>query len=145
MAQAKRVRSTPRKTAPKKQSSKKPTPPERSAIIKQCIIYFQSMAAYNAGFEADPTADSDVAGAGDGTLGGIALRKAERALLKLASISAAPSIVEIKAKINVLEGIFQFERGNNLPDEAGEYIKHFAAELREYFKNVPSDVAEGGG
>jgi hypothetical protein len=41
------------------------TPAERSQIIELCVIYVQSLAAYDAGFSVDRTGDSDYASAGN--------------------------------------------------------------------------------
>ena len=92
MAQAKRVHSTPRKTASKIKVKKKKTPtkksgPKKSGIIEQCVIYAQSIAAYNAGFKVDPTGHFDHAGAH--ALGSEYLQRAAGALGKLVGLSPA--------------------------------------------------------
>ncbi len=50
----------------KKKTKRKRTvsSPDRSKIIEQCVIYVQSLAAYDAGFSVDRTANSEYAGQG---------------------------------------------------------------------------------
>jgi hypothetical protein len=45
----------------------KPIAAQGSKIIRDCVVYAQSMAAFGAGFNADPTDDCDYAGVGDFT------------------------------------------------------------------------------
>jgi hypothetical protein len=59
---------------------------KRSEIIEQCVIYAQSIAAYNAGFYVDSTDDFDYAGCGSNQHGHDHFRNAKRALIKLVAL-----------------------------------------------------------
>src|SRR5664279_952524 len=81
------------------------TAPKRSKIIEQAVIYAQALAAYHAGFEVDPTGDSDYASKQRG------VKSARKALEKLNSISprkgldkyeSCLSADELQAKAKVL-------------------------------------------
>jgi hypothetical protein len=48
-------------TKKKSKAKAKEAKPEGSEIIKQAVIYAQSLAAHHAGFDADPTGDSEYA------------------------------------------------------------------------------------
>jgi hypothetical protein len=65
----------------KSKAKAKEVRPERSKIIEQAVIYAQALAAYHAGFEVDPTGDSDYASKQLG------IKSARKALEKLNSIS----------------------------------------------------------
>jgi hypothetical protein len=75
------------KKAKKRKTPTKKSSPKKSEIIKHCVIYAQSIAAYNAGFKVDHTGDSDHAGC-DG-LGKEYLDKAAHALRRLLALSPA--------------------------------------------------------
>jgi hypothetical protein len=49
-------------TKKKSKAKAKEAKPERSEIIEQAVIYVQQITAYDAGFRADCTGDSDYAG-----------------------------------------------------------------------------------
>src|SRR5450759_1962850 len=68
---------------------------ESSEIIRQCVIYVQSMAAYQAGFKVE-IGNFDHAGTGKGQLGRDYLRTADHALARLIS----PSFVEGRAPLS---------------------------------------------
>src|ERR1700676_875274 len=85
MAKADSVYSTPRRTASKtkrKTSVKaKPSKPDGSKIIEQCVIYVQQLAAYDVGFRVDRTGEAEYCGEGNH------IREARRALCKLIGLS----------------------------------------------------------
>ena len=77
----------------------------RSKIVEQAVVYAQALAAYHAGFEADPTGDSEYAS----RLGGVA--RSQKALTKLNALSprkgpgesrSCLSADELQAKAKVL-------------------------------------------
>ena len=143
MAKAKRVHSTPRKTASKKAAEKKKAAPERSEIIKQSVIYVQSVAAFNAGLNADH-GDLKLAGCG-GSLGDMAFDSAEQAISRKNEISQTLnqplSAIEMKAEAAVCAAMMEFEGGNDLDEESRLFVKHFAREAVAYFHvatmNIP--------
>jgi hypothetical protein len=57
--------------AKKKTKPKAHTAAKHSEIIEQCVIYAQSVAAYEAGFKVDSTGDFDYAGSGKGQADGV--------------------------------------------------------------------------
>jgi hypothetical protein len=136
MAQAKRVHSTPRKTASKKPTSKKAAPKD-SAIIKECVKYVQSVAAYKAGFDADAD-DCEIAGAG-GVMGKAALESAEAAMFELLASwpKRTVTVHEMKALAAVFETLMMVDaQGSVLTDMQREFVEFFARAANEYFKQA---------
>jgi len=138
MARAKRVHSTPRRTASKsknKPKAKTTTPPDagRSKIIEQCVIYVQCLAAYDAGFSVDHTGDADYAGKGR------QISKARRAMAKLIGLSphcragTEPlTASELHAKAGVLAAMYGL-RNHECPDKIEQtYIRFFAVEVSDF-------------
>jgi hypothetical protein len=142
MAKAARVHSTPRKTASKKAAEKKKAAPERSEIIKQSVIYVQSVAAFNAGLNADH-GDLKLAGCG-GALGDAAFDSAEQAISRLNKISQTRnqplSATEMKAKAAVCAAMMEFEDGSELNEESRLFVKHFAREAVAYFHDATMNI-----
>jgi hypothetical protein len=120
----------------------KPSPksasPKRSEIIKQSVIYLQSVAAFNAGFDADH-GNCDIAGA-DGQLGNAALDAADRALHKLTKFGKL-SAPEMKAKAAVFRAMMTFESGNILKEDRRDFLATFAIEVEYYFRDEKHSVA----
>jgi hypothetical protein len=134
MTKANRVHSTPRRTAPKIEAKKTVEQHalseddgeergERSEIIEQCVVYAQSIAAYNAGFKVDHTGDMDNAGAQ--ALGGPQLRKARRALHKLVALS--PAFTNGKPPLSPQEGWKRTElsrwKTSSAPTSASSHLR----------------------
>jgi hypothetical protein len=112
---------------------------KRSEIIEQCVIYAQSIAAYQAGFEA--TDDFDYAGCDKGQGGRRPFRQADRALLRLIALSAVnagdrlPTLEELAARTRVLSVIRKHTGDFTHPETIeSSYICLFAGELEDYFK-----------
>jgi hypothetical protein len=105
----------------------------RSKIIEQCVIYVQSLAAYDAGFSVDRTGNSDYAGDGSH------IRKARAAMIKLIGISphctaGAPPLTasELHAKAGVLVAMYGLRKDEG-PDEIEmAYIRFFAGEVSDF-------------
>ena len=116
-----------------KKKLKAPANPERSKIIEQCVIYVQSIAAYDAGFAVDHTGDSDYAGKGG------QMRNAKRAMSKLIALSshlkggATPlTAIELHAKAGVLAAMYGL-RKDEQPDPIEQtYIRFFAGEVSDF-------------
>jgi hypothetical protein len=125
----------------KKTASKKTAPkPAGSETIRQCVIYVQAMAAYEAGFTADITGDWDHCGSGSEQLGGGHLREAGHALRRLIAISPACvegraplTPAELFAKASVLTVVLDQEGGQTRSLEADEtvYVRFFAREVED--------------
>jgi hypothetical protein len=122
-------------TKRKSKAKAKEAKPEGSKIIEQAVIYAQALAAYHAGFEVDPTGDSDYASKQDG------VKSARKALEKLNSISprkgpdkyeSCLSADELQAKAKVL-GVLYGLKGREEPDEIEkEFIRLFAGEVLDF-------------
>jgi hypothetical protein len=124
-----------------KPAVEKTTP--RSEIIEQCVIYAQSIAAFQAGFKVDGTGDFDYAGSGKGQCGRRPVRQAERALLRLVALSSVnvgeklPTLEELSAKAGILSIIGMRTDEFTHPEKIeGAYIRLFAGELEGYFKKT---------
>jgi hypothetical protein len=115
---------------------------ERSEIIEQCVVYAQSIAAYNAGFKVDHTGDSN--NAGSQALGGPYLRKARRALIKLIALSPACrserpplSREELFAKAGVMSIIGMETDSFKQPENVEcAFIRFFAREVEDYLRAI---------
>jgi hypothetical protein len=114
----------------------------RSEIIKQGVIYVQSVAAFNAGLNADH-GDLKLAGCG-GALGDAAFDSAEQAISRLNKISQTRnqplSATEMKAKAAVCAAMMEFEDGSELNEESRLFVKHFAREAVAYFHDATMNI-----
>ena len=122
--------------------------PSGSEIIRQCVIYAQSIAAYQAGFEMDLTGNFDHAGSGKGQLGRDHLRTADHALARLVALSPAfkgrapLNEAELFAKAGVLSVIWSQEGGETRSCEATEtaYVRFFAREVEDSMRAQARDA-----
>jgi hypothetical protein len=126
-----------KRTKKQKTPAKKPVS-KKSAIITQCVVYAQSMAAYHAGFKVDHTGDSDHAGCQ--ALGKEYMHKADRAVVRLLALSPSfPSgkpmnREELFAKAGVL-GIMADPGGTFNPDPMEQaFVRFFAREVEDYLR-----------
>lgn len=94
------------------------------ALIRDCVLYAQAVAALKAGYEVDPDTDGRYAGA----LGMRHLRRAERALERIAGREAATSL-GLEAKARILPVIVSRRMGL-LSDLEAALIARFADEVR---------------
>jgi hypothetical protein len=128
--------------AKKKSKAKADVTVPRSEIIEQCVIYAQSIAAFNAGCEVDHTGDLDYGGSGKGQLGHRPLRKAKLALIRLIALSPAGnsggsplSREELLAKAGVMSIIGMETNSFKQPEHfEGAYIRFFAREVEDYLR-----------
>jgi hypothetical protein len=118
-----------------------------SEIIEQCVIYAQSVAAFQAGFKVDSTSDFDHAGSGKGQRGRRPVRQAKRALLRLIALSSVNkgdkvrSREEMLAKAGLLSIIGSQTNEFRSPEKfEGAYIRLFANEIEGYFKQAIEDA-----
>jgi hypothetical protein len=110
---------------------------ERSEIIEQCVIYAQSIAAYNAGFNVDRTGDFDYAGCGSNQLGQHHFRNAKRALIKLVVLGRdLPTLSrdELFAKARVARLLQDTGAGRNPEKYEAEYVRRFAKDVSQYLQ-----------
>jgi len=106
----------------------------QSAIISLCVKYCQLLAAYDAGFDADPTGDSEFAGTGRQTF------RALRLLTKIVALSPhqsagaeALSENEARAMTAVLCSLYGLRNGEELLPEEKTFVSFFASCLTDYF------------
>jgi hypothetical protein len=110
---------------------------ERSEIIEQCLIYAQSIAAYNAGFYVDPTGDFDYAGCGSNQLGRQHFRNAKRALIKLVALGGGvPTLSrdELFAKARVVRLLQKTDAKRSPEKHEVEYVTRFAKDVSQYLQ-----------
>jgi hypothetical protein len=107
-----------------------------SEIIKQCLIYAQSAAAYNAGFYVDPTGDFDYAGCGHSQLGRHHFRTAKQALIKLVSLAREPKLSrdELFAEARVVRLLQNTDAKRSPEKHKAEFIKRFAQDVSQYLQ-----------
>ena len=119
----------------------KPSPksasPKRSEIIKQSVIYLQSVAAFEAGLDADH-GNFEIAGAG-GHLGDALMTAADNALHKLAKFDRLSSVPELKAKAAVFRAMMKFEPGD-LEGNHRDFLAAFAIELEQFFREAAKSI-----
>jgi hypothetical protein len=109
----------------------------RSEIIEQCVIYAQSIAAYNAGFNVDRTGDFDYAGCGSNQLGRHHFRNAKRALIKLVTLGGdvpALSRDELFTKARVARLLQTTDAKRNPEKHEAEYVRRFAKDVSQYLQ-----------
>lgn len=108
---------------------------QRSKIIEQSVIYARALAAYHAGFEVDPTGDSDYASKPAD------MKSARKALEKLNSISprkgpekfeSCLSADELQAKAKVLGVLYGLKDCEEPNEDEKEFIRLFAGEVLDF-------------
>ena len=142
---------TKSKRKPAKRPAKK-QPKKDFALIRECVIYAQSVAAQSAGFAADPTGNNDHASA----LADIYFKRAEAALLKIAR-TPATTVEGLQAKARIVPVMIDDNEGSIVPEEKA-FFRSFAAEVKEFLADAvqeafvkelnakkASTVGEGGG
>jgi hypothetical protein len=123
-------------SAPKKKAT-----PQHSAIIRECVRYLQSVAAFEAGLEAE-TGELEISGAG-GPLGKAALDDAEMALAKLVALTSGGkkvkvfSLAEMKAMATACETLITVDASTSvLNDVQADFVESFARAAAAYFKDA---------
>jgi hypothetical protein len=133
------------KRTKKRKTPAKKVAPEKSAIIMQCVVYAQSMAAYHAGFKVDHTGNSDYAGSD--ALGEKCFGKADRAVTRLIGLSLAfmegkppLSREELFAKAGVLR--IMADPGGTFNPQPNEqaFVRFFAREVEDYLRAQRSEA-----
>ena len=122
MAKAKRKNITPTSTAP-----------EHSPVIRECVIYAQSIAAYNAGIDTDATGNLDFGGAGSGQLGKACVDRASAALRKLNALKANGT-PELTSKARVAAMILVRAEGSLEPDEDA-FLRALVSEVASHLSS----------
>jgi hypothetical protein len=110
-------------------SKRSPAASSDTRLIKECVIYGQEIAAFYAGFEADPDGSSKHASG----LGGRHEDRARRALTQIATTNAStPAGLDAKARILPLV-IEDSDGSGGVMEEADEaFYRSFTADVRAF-------------
>jgi hypothetical protein len=124
----------------KSKKAEKVASDRRSKIIALSVRYLQLVAAFEAGFQADPTGNAEFA-----TKGRLTAR-AGRILLKLAGSAPFPgdmtlSLDELRAKAAVLKQLCIFEEDSELSEAERAFTAVFASECVQSLEHL----AKNGG
>lgn len=101
------------------------------ALINECVIYAQSIAALHQGFTADPNGDSAHASH-------LGEKHGDRARLALARLAATPSYSpdSLCAKARIVPMVFQDHPHGALEVDAADFIRGFAAEVKRFLQPI---------
>lgn len=105
--------------------------PSDKALIRECVIYAQSTAAFQKGFKADPDGNSTQAAAlGD--------RHSNRAWQALTKITATPATTPegLCSKARVAAIVFEDNEGGCFENADLEFLKSFAAEVKKFLQPI---------
>jgi hypothetical protein len=95
-------------------------------LIKECVIYAQEIAAFHAGFTADPDGSSKhAAGLGDRHE-----RRAQQALAKIAAMKASTP-EGLQAKARILPVVIHDDEGS-MESDSEVFYRTFAADVRAF-------------
>jgi hypothetical protein len=107
-----------------------------TALIRECVIYAQSIAAHRAGFRADPDPDCCHAEA----LGNPHFSRAHQALTKIAGIpTTTPQ--ELRSKARIVPVLFEDNQDGRLNSIGVDFLTSFANEVEKFLEKFES-VAE---
>ena len=99
----------------------------QSAIIALCVKYCQLLGAYDAGFAADPTGNSDFAGTGRHFQRGVRILTKLVALNPHLQTGADPlNAMEVRAMAAVMQSLYGLRKGDELTPEELTFIAFFA-------------------
>lgn len=121
-----RAKRTTKKTAPRKIKR-----PSDTALIRECIVYAQSVAAFHKDFKADPDGSSDQAAA----MGDRYNNRASQALTKIANTPAATP-EGLCSKARIVEIVFEDNEGGCLEADACDFLKSFGAEVKAFLQPI---------
>jgi hypothetical protein len=116
------------KTKRKTSQSKKPSD---TALIRECVIYAQSVAAVHKGFTADPDGSSVHAAA----LGDRYNNRAWQALTKIAA-TPATTPAGLCSKARIVEIVFENNQGGCVEEDAIAFLKAFGVEIKKFLQPI---------
>jgi hypothetical protein len=118
------------KAAPRRKATK---PPNDTPLIKECVVYAQSVAAAVAGFEADPDGNNKHAA----QLSDRHNNRASQALTKIATMTAStPEGLQSKARI--LPMVIDDSCGS-MEDADEAFYRSFAADVKKFLETIIHD------
>ena len=139
MAQAKTKTITHRnpKSAPKSKKTAKArsknTGPD-DALIRECVGYVQNVAAFHAGFKADPGGNSEFAEPA-GTKFAVAYHAALHKIGKMSAVTAEG----VHAKARMAPFVLEDDSGG-FETASRNFFFSFAADVKRFFQSVPATV-----
>ena len=117
-------------TKRKRKPAKRPAEKQDFALIRDCVIYAQSVAAQSAGFAADPTGNNDHASA----LADIYFERAKAALVKIARTQATTA-EGLQAKARIASVVVDDSEGS-IDAEEQAFFRSFAVEVKEFLADA---------
>jgi hypothetical protein len=105
-----------------------------TALIRECVIYAQSVAAWAGGFDADPDGDSAHAA----PLGKSHFARAEQALAKI-SRTPAMTAEGLQAKARIVPAIMKAAAGCVMDKEEGAFLSSFGADVKAFLEPILDD------
>jgi hypothetical protein len=116
----------------KGKKAKKERKDRNAAVVKQCVRYMQSLAAWRAGFTADPDGDGKTAE----PLADYQIKCSKKALVKLARMRATTAEA-VQAKALIVSPMIEDNREvGNLEEEEEAFLSSFAADVKVFLQTI---------
>ena len=122
-AKAKNIRRSKKRIATK--------PASDTALIRECVIYAQSVAAMHKGFRADPGGSSEIAA----TLGHKHTSRAWQALTKIAATPATTPL-GLCSKARIVAIVFEDADGQCGEEDQIAFLKSFGDEVKNFLQPI---------
>jgi hypothetical protein len=116
------------KTRRKTSRSKKPSD---TALIRECVIYAQSVAAFHTGFKADPDGSSVHAE----SIGNKFDHRAWQALTKIAA-TPATTPAGLCSKARIVEIVFEDSAASYVQEDQTAFLKAFGLEVKKFLQPI---------
>jgi hypothetical protein len=102
-----------------------------TALIRECVIYAQSVAALHEGYTADP-------GHGDSIAGALGEKYNDRIRQALTKITAMPATTPggLCSKARIVAVVFRDHEGGCLPELEEEFLKSFAVDVKNFLQPI---------
>jgi hypothetical protein len=120
-------RASKAKTAPRRKATK---PPNDTALIRECVVYVQSVAGFHAGWKADPSGDSVYAApAGE--------RFNNRAALALEKITSTPATTAegLLSKARIVPSLIQ-DAGGSFDVREKAFLASFGTNVETFLQPI---------
>lgn len=103
---------------------------QEDKLIRTCVVFAQNNAAFNGGFVADPSGNSDYCGSDKGQLGGRYDRAAKHALAELTDMRAL-TLAALMAKARIAGAIT-----DNWWEESQQFFVNFAGDVKVFLEAI---------